>query len=781
MANTSKVKTSKNLFLGKAEIDRTHEWLKEGKDLHGQSVYKYGIYRPNHLNPTSYLKVFAGSTSSKISVERGIISAYGDLEPRLLEIPNNLIDIADVPTDSVTRQVYLKWVTTTLEEGTCDLAANGQLTGTGTNFLEVLRGQPNFPARIEFEKSGLINTGEYDVIQVLSITDAWINNPTQAETGLKYKVIGTFVPDAVIPSSDKEIFEYGTYQVTISSTPVAGAILLADVTSDGSTLTIVDKRNSFHTSKDHDYLTRFNGTEANDVVGVEWAKYGSQYSDQGESLVKIGWGIRSSDWTFSHDTMRLSVITGSGGICDSVATVPNGACNGWRVYFKGTDKWARVVTSTTGGALILSLAEYNQADLPASGVGDITVVPDCDKIQIRTSKKAAVDDLLVESEKLFPIQDGYGIIEIRPMGAKIEYSQHWAGGRSIYRAINDGNYHNEAAFDSDGVQTVSAQNGAVLSGEISLTLSPSSFAVGGMHTNTNNVMLSGGSITDDYVVLLVSGGIIQIPSTGIVNLGHWSGGGTITGIVDMGIGHSISVVFVNPTTLTQSATFNLGIRDGSSIILGNGGYEIATFRQVLGTPAWMLESQTSFSTTQNNIQVRENQPNADSLNLSVINSNSSKSYNLIGHEPYSGTGVTLYFPQGSGMITRYNDPSPNIREAWHDFSISVSNNSDFTSIQAARYKIIGKTLFLRVHELTITPSSTPTTLSLNNLAFHSGLTFHSVSSVGTGFHQGSTSLSIASLDALLTNTNILILKKSDNGTFTNGANVLSFQIAIELA
>jgi hypothetical protein len=711
MANTSKVKTSKNLFLGKAEIDRIHDWLKEGKKLYDKGVYQYGIVK-SWLNDTSALRISAGATPDKVSIESGSFTFYDTIaqEARLMTLPSAVVDVADVPTDSVTRQVYIRYVETTLEEGTCNLAATGQLTGTGTMFTEVLRGQPNFPATIKFEKTGLVNTSEYSVIQVLSDTDVWINNPTSAETGLKYKVVGTFVPDAVIPAADKEIFGYGSYEIVVSNLAVSDAIILADVVSDGTTLTVTDRRAAFHESEDFAYLTRFQGTNANQVIGVEFAKYGSQYSDLSKNLVKIGWGIRSNGsgtWAINHETMRLTIISGSGGIYDGVSSIPNFALYGWRVYFENSDKWVRV-NANVGG--ILYLQEYDQTALPASGVGNIMVVPDCDKIQIRTSKRGSVADLMVESEKMFPIQDGYGLMEISPVGAKIEYSQHWVGNRSQYRVINDGDYNNETEFDADGVQIANTQSGSITggNGEITLALSPSSFSVGGMQVNTANDMLAGGSIQHFNALITETGGVIQIPSTGVCNFGSSaiSAGTVITGIANFGEGTLLTVFFANTVTLESSIGLQIFPVAGVQTVVAGG--EHVTFIQVSSSGIWRMVSRSGVADVMNTtISINRLGGSSDRLNISVADTSSSANFSLIGSHLYSGISATVYFPQGSGMMARYNDGAGTPSELWNTEAITVAGDLSIDSsttyalnsagsTNTIKWKIIGKTLLMNI-------------------------------------------------------------------------------------
>lgn len=71
------------------------------------------------------------------------------------------------------RWIVLSHDTTNEEIGTVKISKQGVLSGEGTEFLSVLRGQPNYPTKVRFNSK--INTGDYEVVEVNSDSEAVIS------------------------------------------------------------------------------------------------------------------------------------------------------------------------------------------------------------------------------------------------------------------------------------------------------------------------------------------------------------------------------------------------------------------------------------------------------------------------------------------------------------------------------------------------------------------------------------------------------------------------------
>lgn len=799
--STSKLKSSKNLFLGKAEIDRMSQWWKQNNELLNHDAFGYGIVKAHGSVNEEGFRIAQGTGVDKISMYQGTAIAYDSVEGevRPITVPSQVIDIADVPTDSTDYYVKLKWKTSVLEEGTCSLAATGQLTGVNTKFTEVMRGQPNFPTVIEFEKVGLLNVGEFPIIQVVSDTDAWIANPTQVEADLKYKIIGTFVPDTVIPSGDKEIFEYNSYEVVLEAgagTNNTDTFLLAKVNSDGATLLIEDMREDWFEDGAMKHLTQWNGVASNTVIGVEWAKYGSQYSDQGYNQVMIGWGIKvaGAAWSLDPSTNTITCTAGSGGVHDDLTSIANFSLTGWRMYFGNTGKYRKILAQTTvAGTIVCGVQSYDHNELPASGSGALMIVPDCDKIAIRTYKKAATADLLVSDIKFFPIQWGEGEMSIRPVGATIRYQQYWAGHMSEEEDINDGDYLNEAAHDADGVVT-GATTGTVVGGEITLVLSPLSYATNGMKVDAVNDMVSGGVIQDFYASATVVGTVLGLPATGSANLVACpTVGATIDEIANYGTGTVLTVKFTGAGGVIlqqQVGKLDLGTYDGGTKFLSQNS--VAVFYQDSGAPDWTLISTSevnAYSSTY--LSLNHTSATADKINLLMLNdANASRAFNIYADSVMSGQSSTVYFPQGNGMLARFNDGAVANSEAWNSYTLTVPDiavtGGTVSGVGTAtvKWKVIGKTLFMRCGVAITQTVATTSSYTLSGFNLPAGLAATTTpSNINVGFFNDTgagTTNGILSLHSILAGFNI-ICQKQDGTAFTVGTNTLKFTAIFELA
>ena len=100
-----------------------------------------------------------------------------------------------------------------IETGTVTINTDGSLSGIGTEFTKVLRGQPNFPTKVKFGST--LNSGEYEVVSVASDTSAILAGSFVNENNLKYSVIGTFTPGFQPLADNKMIYEYDSYNIRI--------------------------------------------------------------------------------------------------------------------------------------------------------------------------------------------------------------------------------------------------------------------------------------------------------------------------------------------------------------------------------------------------------------------------------------------------------------------------------------------------------------------------------------------------------------------------------------
>lgn len=232
-------KFAQDLFLEKEELDRFKKSLGESgwNRFLMQSVTQYGVV---YTEDTNALKVSEGTTPDDLTIQAG---AMVDENGNTAVVESALVDFVVQPSDDVARLLVIRHAYKTTEVGTVNISTDGTMTGTGTLFTEVLRGQNNFPIKIKFPDSSN-NTQEYVVQSVTSDTSALLNaSGLVVDTGVEYEVIGTFSPGVSVPEDSKRPYQYDSYEIElISGSPSGGDLVLATVQTDGATTVIDDER-----------------------------------------------------------------------------------------------------------------------------------------------------------------------------------------------------------------------------------------------------------------------------------------------------------------------------------------------------------------------------------------------------------------------------------------------------------------------------------------------------------------------------------------------------------
>lgn len=208
MAENSYIKTGSNQHLGSLELNRYRSLLTSKYN----TMLKYMISGYGIAGDT--IKLIPGTKSWRYTLRAGIAI---DADLNIINVPFDVVDAFDILTFQGGSQfvgtpyVYIEFVAPTNlneEEGTISIDASGNLTGTGTKFTECLRGEPFHPMRIKFTNS-TYNFQELYIDSVTSDTAATIKmiGGVTPESGLKYKVVGSFTPGVAVPNQYKDIYE----------------------------------------------------------------------------------------------------------------------------------------------------------------------------------------------------------------------------------------------------------------------------------------------------------------------------------------------------------------------------------------------------------------------------------------------------------------------------------------------------------------------------------------------------------------------------------------------
>ena len=214
----SNLKITEDLFLEKQELNRLKRFLETDgfKQEFLLNTSSFGIVKGYSL-PSGSIQV----PQDSFLVETAIFPNVNINPGRSIDKYANIttsdekISVA-VPNTGLWYWIKIKYKKVNYETGIVSIDINGNLTGTGTYFTEILRGQPNFTTKIKFTNSSL-NTLEYDVVDVVSNGSAILNGDFLAESNLKYAVVGAFTPGFVPASEDKLIYEYDNIEISVIS------------------------------------------------------------------------------------------------------------------------------------------------------------------------------------------------------------------------------------------------------------------------------------------------------------------------------------------------------------------------------------------------------------------------------------------------------------------------------------------------------------------------------------------------------------------------------------
>lgn len=456
----SKLRINENQHLGKQELNRLQFFLSDDgyKKFFKKIVRRFGIIRdPNDLIFDS-LRVIPGLVSGTVSVMPG--NAI-DSNINMITV-NELFEdgLVVVPPDSIQRKAIISYAESSQEEGTVSIDALGNLTGTGTKFLSVLRGAPHHPVKIRIDQGA--NLQEYQVLSVSSDTSAVLQGGTfTPESDKKYRVVGTFIPGVSVPPTSKFIYRYDGYQfsvVNLSYVLGPDEYELARVSYDGVTLDIQDSRYDSLFAVINEQDSQSTVTQSSDLVGIESLKRDNIYGPKDYNVARVGWGLRTNLWTSDFPNSKIVVSAASGGFYQDISTVVNDQFNNWRVYFENGLYVNIIDTQLISSQIHLILSGYNPILHPSSG--KITIVPEADFIHLKYNRSSLSEDLIsVEnSEAIFPIKDGFADFRVKAGSSSgiIRYKFELRGTYSSYNTMESGQpYLSPASFDEFGNLTSS--------------------------------------------------------------------------------------------------------------------------------------------------------------------------------------------------------------------------------------------------------------------------------------------------------------------------------------
>ncbi len=245
----SRLNFQNDLFLGLQELGRMTEFHKDDGyiRLFKSLINNFGIVKVDTDSSFANFEVTDGSVANTFKIAADSYAIDEDVNIIFQEAINDQV----VTADSNWYWIKVVYNESNNEEGTVSVTADGSLTGVGTTFTDVLRDQNNYPVKMSFPDSSL-NTSDYQVVSVLSDTQAVLSGTFVVENNIPYEVVGSFTPGISPAGDDRLPYFYDSCTISlieevspdIPPAKVAGSeFYIARVRNTSSgTLDIFDKR-----------------------------------------------------------------------------------------------------------------------------------------------------------------------------------------------------------------------------------------------------------------------------------------------------------------------------------------------------------------------------------------------------------------------------------------------------------------------------------------------------------------------------------------------------------
>jgi hypothetical protein len=386
----SRLKFSSNLFLEVNELQRFNKFLEEdGWKRAMKAISKnFGIVE-NASN--SYFKVTARSGSNSVIVINAGIAFDSNMDAIVMTDDLEL----SVGNTGSNRWVILSRAVTNEEQGTVSINSDGSLSGIGTEFTKVLRGQPNFPVKVKFNSTS--NNGEYEVVSVTSDTSALLSGSFVNQSNIKYSVVGTFTPGFQPTEDNKMIYEYDSYNIEVVDSEDRPAVsedefILAMISFDVSgSMNVSDERirymfNNPYTQSDEsdnstDPLVSLLSTG---VVGGIHA-VGSAAAEF-ELIMEHGYTVTRHELITTSTSNTFNIISGQSNFLGT-GNIPDGMFRGWLLVNRANMKYALIDDNSNKSLYISNL----DTSIILDSVNDFIIVPNCNEIEYEVTVSNNVD------------------------------------------------------------------------------------------------------------------------------------------------------------------------------------------------------------------------------------------------------------------------------------------------------------------------------------------------------------------------------------------------------
>jgi hypothetical protein len=414
---------NRELQLEEGEWRLFQEFLANGPLEHRvRMAYGFGLLRLSGDSLNGNFRIQAGTNPGtiKLTDKSYAINDLGNV------IISNAFDNLAVPTTNKYYWVGVRHKYSVLETGTCTIDDNGNVIGVGTQFTKLLRGYPNYPSVITFPESKF-NQSEYQVAEVIDDNNIIVNGAYQVETNIAYAVVGTFTPGIPIPDENKRIFRYDSSEVVFFEEPLDGStpihtenkefFLSRVICNDAGVVQLEDKRSQYYITRNEFYRTNV-PTSDNPLIGVEEARYDQENTLRSNNLIRLGWGMSSSNYTLNPSLNLITLNGGNGGLFKTTDNFIDGMFDGWVVVLTTGTK-AIVVSSVKSGTQINITIDNLIVNNFITG-SIIYIVPPAEFIEVEaTPANGTVSCPIIKN--LYPVENGFAVISLPVFALEAQY------------------------------------------------------------------------------------------------------------------------------------------------------------------------------------------------------------------------------------------------------------------------------------------------------------------------------------------------------------------------
>jgi len=374
----SKVVISPNLFLETNELKRNNFFIEEDgwKKFACSIVNQYGV--ANCPDETSFEIVQDSTNINAVNVLPGL--AYDE---EMQAIMNKQSQQFIMTNNGLKKWFVIKYVSTNIEAGTVSVNANGQITGIGTEFTKVLRGQPNFPTKVIF--NSVVNDFEYEVVKVISDTQAIVAGNIINEANLQYSVVGTFTPGFLPPVQSRLIYLYDSCAITVieqNNEPFLspGQFLIGSVEFSSTSQLIIEDLRIYNMFNGNGGIYGGDQSDENPICSLIKTNPFPKF-DNIELVFEHGYQINIFTTSGMDNSPTLTITGGTNNVLGNVpTTIPSGIFNGWVLLNRANMLSAKIIRNDNNKLLLNT--NFNKQLLLNTG-NDLVIIPNFMEIEFQ--------------------------------------------------------------------------------------------------------------------------------------------------------------------------------------------------------------------------------------------------------------------------------------------------------------------------------------------------------------------------------------------------------------